>query len=126
MQDLKQIKLSEAIGKRIADVRVASEKHIIKYDDGSFSFFERYEEWDSQYQDDITLKYEKFIERLGIRSDGSTYFTGVQEMLIELGILDGDKLIEDAKGRIEKYVADCEIRERKDYEKLRAKFESKS
>jgi len=69
------------------------------------------------------LKYEKFIEKLGVRSDGSTYFTWTQEMLIELGILDGKMLIEDAKERIEKYVEECKVRERKEYDRLKAKFE---
>lgn len=44
-------------------------------------------------------------------------------MLIELGILDGQKLVQDAKERIEKYVEECKARERKEYEKLKAKFE---
>lgn len=123
MQELKQIKLTDAVGKKIAGVKVGYEKHIIKYEDGTFTFFERWEEWGSPQQGDVTLKYEKFIERLGIRSDGSTYFTGTQEMLIELGILDGQKLVQDAKERIEKYVEECKARERKEYEKLKAKFE---
>ena len=123
MQELKQIKLADAIGKKIVGVKVGSEKHIIKYEDGTFTFFERWEEWGSPSQGDIMLRYEKFIEKLGVRSDGSTYFTGVQEMLIELGILDGQKLIEDAKERIEKYVEECKVRERKEYDRLKAKFE---
>ncbi len=124
MQELKQIKLADAIGKKIKGVEVASEKHIIAFEDGTFTFFERWEKWGSPSQGDITLKYEKFIEKLGVRSDGSTYFSGVQEMLIKLGILDGEKLIEDAKERIEKYVEECKTRERKEYEKLKAKFEA--
>ena len=123
MQELKQIELADAIGKKIVGVKVGSEKHIIKYEDGTFTFFERWEEWGSPSQGDIMLRYEKFIEKLGVRSDGSTYFTGVQEMLIELGILDGQKLIEDAKERIEKYVEECKVRERKEYDRLKAKFE---
>lgn len=123
MQELKQIKLTDAVGKKIAGVKVGYEKHIIKYEDGTFTFFERWEEWGCPGQGDVTLKYEKFIEKLGIRSDGSTYFTGTQEMLIELGILDGQKLVQDAKERIEKYVEECKARERKEYEKLKAKFE---
>ena len=103
MQELKQIKLADAIGKKIVGIKVGYEKHIIKYDDGTFTFFERWEEWGSPSQGDTMLKYEKFIEKLGVRSDGSTYFTWTQEMLIELGILDGKMLIEDAKERIEKY-----------------------
>jgi len=121
--ELKQIKLADAIGKTIKGIEVGYEKHIIAYTDGTFSFFERYEEWGSTYQSDITLKYEQFIEKLGIRGDGTTYFTGTQEMLIKLGILDGEKLIEDAKERIEKYVEDCKISERKKYEELKAKYE---
>lgn len=45
MQELKQIKLTDAVGKKIAGVKVGYEKHIIKYEDGTFTFFERWEEW---------------------------------------------------------------------------------
>lgn len=124
MQELKQINLTDAIGKKIVGVKTGSDKVIIKYSDDTFSFFERWYEWDCLLHGDIPLKYEKFIEKLGIRSDGSTYFTETQEMLIALGILDGQKLIEDAKERIEKYVEECKVRERKEYEKLKAKFEN--
>lgn len=124
MQELKQINLTDAIGKKIVGVKTGRDKVAIKYSDGTFSFFERWYEWDCQQYGDITLKYEKFIEKLNVRSDGSTYFTETQRMLIELGILDGQKLIEDAKERIEKYVEEYKVRERKEYEKLKAKFEN--
>lgn len=122
MQELKQIKLVDAIGKKIIGVKISCDKHIIKYDDGTFTFFERYEDWGSPSQCDVILKYEKFIEKLGIRPDGSTYFTNTQKMLIDLEILDGDKLIADAKERIEKYVIENNMREIKQYEKLKQKF----
>ena len=44
-------------------------------------------------------------------------------MLIELGILDGQKLVEDAKERIKKYVEGCKVYELKEYNRLKAKFE---
>ena len=93
------------------------------YTDGSFSCFKEYDDWGSITNDDKKLKYDVFIEKLGIRSDGSTYFTGLQEFLIKAGILDGQKLIEDAKERIEKYIEDCEVKERKEFERLKAKFQ---
>lgn len=125
MQKINQIKLTDAIGKKIVGVKISSEKHVIKYEDGTFSFFERWEDWGSPTQGDIMLNYGEFVQKLNIRKDGSTYFTTTQYMLIELGILDGQKLIEDAKKRIEKYVKECEDRERKEYERLKAKFEKK-
>lgn len=125
MQEIKQIKLTDAIGKKVISVKIASEKHIIKYEDGTFSFFQRYEDWGCQFQEDIPLKYEKFIEKLNIRSDGTTWFTDTQEMLIELGLLDGQKLIADAKERIDEYVKKCNERDLREYERLKLKFESK-
>ena len=124
MQNLRQIKLADALGKKIIGVQVSDDKHIIKYDDGSFTFFERWEEWGSPSQGDVALKYETLVEKLRVRKDGSTYFTKTQEMLIELGILDGQKLIEDAKERIEKYVESCEAIDRKEYEILKKRFET--
>lgn len=125
MQELRQIKLDDAIGKKIKGVAVGSEKHIITYEDGTFSFFEQYEEWGSSVQDDVPLNYGRFIEKLGIRQDGSTYFTSLQEMLIKLGIISGEKLIEDSKERIEKYVEEVEKKEKKEYERLKQKYYNK-
>lgn len=122
MQELKQIELKQAIGKTIKDVFIDYSRFVIIYTDGSFSCFQEYDDWGSITYDDKKIKYEFLIEELGIRSDGSTYFTQLQDFLIKAGILDGQKLIEDAKERIEKYVSDCELKERKEYERLRAKF----
>jgi len=126
MQDLNQINLKEAIGKTIAKVAVTHDRHAIAYTDGSFSYFGRFDDWGSPSREDANLNYETFIERLNIRSDGSTYFTSTQEMLIAIGALDGAKLIEDAKERIAGYVANSEKLERKRYEELKAKFEPKN
>lgn len=124
MQELKQIKLTDAIGKKIKAVRIERDKHVIVYDDGSFSFFQKYEEWGSDFSSDIELKYEKFIDKLGIREDGSTYFTSTKEMLIAVGVLDRFKLIEDAKERIEKYVEEKRERRYKLYKELEKEFTS--
>jgi hypothetical protein len=123
MQELKQVELKQAIGKTIKDVFIEYRNFVIIYTDGSFSCFKEYDDWGSITNDDKKLKYEVFIEKLGIRSDGSTYFTGLQEFLIKAGILDGQKLIEDAKERIEKYIEDCKTKERKEFERLKAKFQ---
>ena len=104
MQELKQVELKQAIGKTVKDVFIEYRNFVIIYTDGSFSCFKEYDDWGSITNDDKKLKYEVFIEKLGVRGDGSTYFTGLQEFLIKAGILDGQKLIEDAKERIEKYV----------------------
>jgi len=122
MQVLNQIKLSEAIGKKIVAVAVSYERHAIKYEDGSFSYFGRFDNWDSPEQADVILKYDTFIEKLNIRGDGSTWFTNTQELLIKIGVLDGDKLIEDAKSRIDAYVADYEKRELKELQRLTEKY----
>lgn len=124
MQELKQLELKQAIGKTIKNVFIEYRKFVIIYTDGSFSCFKEYDDWGSITNDDKKLKYEVFIEKLGIRSDGSTYFTGLQEFLIKAGILNGQKLIEDAKERIEKYVSDFEAKEKKEYERLMTKFHS--
>jgi hypothetical protein len=123
MQELKQVELKQAIGKTIKDVFIEYRIFVIIYTDGSFSCFKEYDDWGSITTDDKILKYDKFIEKLGIRTDGSTYFTGIQEFLIKAGILDGQKLIEDAKERIEKYVEDWKIKERYEFERLKAKFQ---
>jgi hypothetical protein len=123
MQQLKQVELKQAVGKTIKDVFINYRNFVIIYTDNSFSCFKGYDDWGSITNDDCILKYEGFIEKLGIRSDGSTYFTGLQEFLITAGILDGKKLIEDAKERINKYVEDCNVREKKEYDRLRGKFE---
>ena len=124
MQALKQVELKQAIGKTVKDVFIEYRNFVIIYTDGSFSCFKEYDDWGSITNDDNKLKYEVFIEKLGIRSDGSTYFTGLQEFLIKAGIIDGQKLIEDAKERIEKYARDFEAKEKKEYERLMAKFHS--
>lgn len=125
MQELNQIELKQAIGKTIKDVFIEYRNFVIIYTDGSFSCFKEYDDWGNITNDDNKLKYDVFIEKLGIRSDGSTYFTGLQQFLIKAGILDGQKLIEDAKERIENYVSDLEAKEKKEYERLSAKFNSK-
>jgi hypothetical protein len=122
MQELKQVELKQAIGKTIKDVFIEYNSFAIVYTDGSFSCFKEYDDWGIITKDDKKLKYEVFIEKLGIRSDGSTYFTRFQEFLIKAGILDGQKLIEDAKERIEKCAEDCKAKERKEFERLKAKF----
>lgn len=121
--EFKQIKLADAIGKTIKGIEVGYDKHLIAYTDGTFSFFVRYEEWGSTHQSNIVIKYENFIENLGINRDGTTYFTETQEMFINLGIIDGEQLIKDAKDRIEEYVEAFNKSERKKYEELKAKFE---
>lgn len=126
MQVLNQINLADAIGKTIAKIAVSSDRHVIAYTDGSFSLFERYEEWGSPNQSDVKISYKSCVAKLNIRADGSTWFTSTQEMLIEAGVLDGDKLIEDAKERIDAYVAQCEESDRKRYEGLKARFEPKN
>lgn len=122
MQEFKQIKLADSIGKKIVAIKVAHCKHIIKYDDGSFSFFERYEEWGSSILEDTKLKYEVFIQKLNVQNDGRVLFTETQQFLIDLGILDGNKLIEDGKNKINERIAEIEMRERKEYERLKYKF----
>ena len=124
MQELKQVELKQAIGKTLKNVHTSYKGFVIIYTDGTFSCFKEYDNWGSLTNDDNILKYEKFIEKLGIRPDGSTYFTELQQFLIDAGILDGEKLIEDAKPRIEKYVQECEAKERKDYVRLKEKFET--
>jgi len=125
MQELKQIKLTDAIGKTIKAVEIGNNKHIILFEDNSFSFFERYTYYNCEYQEDTILKYSAFIDRIGIRPDGSTYFTNTQKMLIDLGVLNAEKLIEDAKERILEYVKNCEEKEKQIFEKLKLKFEDK-
>lgn len=122
MQNLNQIELKQAVGKIIKSVFVESRFFVIIYTDDSFSCFKEYDDWGTITNDDSTLKYEKFIEKIGIRPDGSTYFTGLQEFLIRAGVLDEEKLIEDAKERIEEFVNKCESKERQEYERLKAKF----
>lgn len=122
MQELKQIELKQAIGKAIQDVFIEHRFFVLIYTDGTFSCFKEYDDWGTITNADSTLTYEKFIEKIGIRPDGSTYFTGLQEFLIKAGILDGEKLIEDAKERIDEFVNQCESKERKEYERLKAKF----
>ena len=123
MQELDQVELKDAIGKTIKNVHVGYRNFVIIYTDNSFSCFKEYDEWGSITNDDCKLKYGGFIERLGIRADGSTYFTGLQEFLINAGILDGEQLILDAKPRIDKYVEQCNQHELKEYNRLKAKFE---
>lgn len=122
MQELKQVELKQAVSKTIKDVFIDYRNFIIIYTDGSFSCFKEYDDWGSITSDDKILKYEIFIEKLGIRNDGTTYFTGLQEFLIKAGILDGNKLIEDSKERIEKYVENLKIRELKELERLKQKY----
>ena len=107
MQDLKtkRVALKDAIGKTIKAVAVDSEMHAITYEDGTFSVFGRFGEWDFPNQGDVFLDYGEMIKELGIRTDGSTYFTDLQKLLIEVGALDGDALVADAKERIDTYVA---------------------
>ena len=121
-QELKQIKLTDSIGKTIEGVKVSSYKHLIKYTDGTFSFFSQYCEWDSYSRDDIKIEYSKFIEKLKIRRDGTTYFTNTQQMFIDLGLLDGDLLIEHAKERIDREVKYCNDNDMATYLRLKEKF----
>lgn len=123
MQELKQIELKQAIGKSIKNVHISYKGFVIIYTDDTFSCFKEYDNWGSLTNEDSILKYEIFIEKLGIRPDGSTYFTELQQFLIDAGILDGNKLIEDAKPRIKKYVKEFEEKERREYERLKDKFE---
>jgi hypothetical protein len=118
MQELKQIELKQAIGKTIKNVFIEYNNFILIYTDGSFSCFEEYDDWGSITNGDKILKYEVFIEKLGIRADGSTYFTGLQQFLIKAGVLNGEQLIKDAKDRIKKYVQECRDKEYKDYIRL--------
>lgn len=126
MQELNQIELKQAIGKTIKDVFIGHRNFVIIYTDGSFSCFKEYDDWGSITNDDVFLKYEVFIERLGVRRDGSTYFTEFQEFLIKAGILDGQKLIEDAKTHIDKCVEEFAIRDRKEYDRLKIIFETEN
>jgi hypothetical protein len=123
MQELNQVELEKAIGKTIKNVHVGHTEFVIIYTDNSFSCFKKYDDWGSVSNDDCKLKYEGFIERLCIRADGSTYFTGFQQFLIDAGVLDGEQLILDTKNRIDRYVEDCKQREFKEYNRLKEKFE---
>jgi hypothetical protein len=125
MQELKQVKLQDAIGKTIVCVKVTPDAHAIKYYDGTFSFFGKRQKWDLELQSDIILTYDNLINTLGISYDGKTYFTDTQEMLIDIGVLDGKKLIKDAKDRIAKVILENKERELKQYERLKSKFEKK-
>ncbi len=122
MQNLNQIELKQSVGKCIKNVFIDYRFFVIIYTDDSFSCFKQYNDWDDITNDDCILKYEKFIEKLGIRNDGSTYFTDLQEFLIKAGILNGEKLIEDSKERIDKYINECKNKELKEYERLKQKF----
>jgi hypothetical protein len=123
MQELNQVELKESIGKTIKKVHIAYNQFVIIYTDDSFSCFKEYDDWGSITNGDHKLKYNMFIEKLGIRADGSTYFTGFQQFLIDAGILDGKQLILDAKPRIDKYVEECKQRELKEFQRLKEKFE---
>lgn len=123
MQELNQIWLKDAIGKKITAVEVGHDKHAIKFDDGSFSFFERWEEWGSPRQGNTKITYEEFFKKLNVQKNGDVIFTETQEMLINLGAMDGKKLLEDAKGIIQDKVDNIERQERKMYEILKSKFE---
>lgn len=122
MQELDQVELKDSIGKTIKSVHVEYNQFVIIYTDNSFSCFKEYDDWGSITNGNHKLKYEGFIERLGIRADGSTYFTRFQQFLIDAGILNGEQLILDAKPRIEKYVEQCKQNELKEYNRLKAKF----
>lgn len=122
MQKLDQIELKDVVGKTIKSVHIESRFFAIIYTDNSFSCFKEYDDWGSISFADCKLHYEGFIERIGIRANGSTYFTGFQQFLVDAGILDGEQLILDAKPRIDKYVEEHKQRELKEYNRLKAKF----
>lgn len=122
MQELNQIELKDSIGKIIKSVHVGYRNFVIIYTDASFSCFKQYDEWDCLTNEDCKLKYEVFIEKLGIKADGSTHFTRFQQFLIDAGILNGEQLILDAKPRIDKYVEDCKQKDLGEYYRLKAKF----
>ena len=122
MQKLKQIKLVDAIGKKIINVKVYFDKHIIQYEDGSFSFFEQWGNWDGA-QNDNMFNYEEMLIGVNVQKDNSVHFTENQLILIDLGILDEKKFILDAEKYITKNIEKRENDERKLYEKLKEKFE---
>jgi hypothetical protein len=123
MQTFNQIKLQDSVGKTVKAVEAKYLKLLIVFTDNSFSFFERYDEFGSQEQSNIIITYQGFIDSLYVNHDGRIITTSTQQMFIDTGLLDFDKLIEDCKEQIQKKLSWYEAREREEYAKLKAKFE---
>lgn len=121
----KQINIKDSVGKQIARAETDGARVAIAYTDGTFSVFEEYDDWGCTGVRDAIMKDSVFIDKLGKRADGSTYFTDLQEILIKIGVLDGNALIAMAKDRIDEYVEKEDKRMRKLYLELHEKYGEK-
>jgi len=117
-----QINIKDAVGKEIKAVGTDGDRVAIAYTDNTYSIFEQYDDWGCTGIRDQFVSDKTFVEKLGKLADGSTYFTDFQKILIEIGVLDGDELVSMAKEHIQKYVEKENVRERKLYNKLHAKY----
>lgn len=123
MQELNQIKLKDAAGKTIAEVSYTDDYLYLKYTDGSFSFLNNYENYDTIYQNDYLIKYSDILSSVNVRNDGSLYYDSAVNVMIKFGIINEQQLIEDSKEKIEKHLDWIKKQELKRYEELKVKFE---
>ncbi len=117
-----QIKLEETVGKNISSIKYDDDRLLICYTDNTFVFFGRYQNYDYSEQGDFNITFEKFIEKINIRPDGSTWFTRTQEMFIDSGIISEETLLEACADKIKSRIEATEKIEKEEFERLKLKF----
>lgn len=104
MNKLNQLKLENQVGKIIKGVFTSFNSVIFTFEDGSFSFWEEYQNFEITEKEDVFLDYEfDFIKKVCVGDKGTVYFKGnIVDLFIESGIIDKSILINDCKDIIKK------------------------
>lgn len=117
----KQVKFQDAVGKTVAAVGIYKDSIGIRYTDGTFSYAERYSNWQDYVFSDLFYSYEKLLEDVTLAGN-SVYFTAMHETLFRIGVLSKESILEELQPMLNKVQAEIEQGERKLYEQLKAKY----
>lgn len=122
MKDLKQIKVNESVGKQIVNVQSNSDKVLLVFNDGTFSFFQRYQDFDCDMVGNVLITIKGFAERLSLNIHNEPILSGTMKMFVDAGLIDFHELCLFAKDKIDSLVEARKYAELKQLKRLQEKY----
>ncbi len=122
MEDLKQVKVYESVGKQIVNVQLNSDKVLLVFNDGTFSFFQRYQDFDCDIIGDVSITVKGFAERLSLNVNNEPILSGTMKMFVDAGLIDFKELCLFAKDKIDALVEARKDADLKHLKRLQEKY----
>jgi hypothetical protein len=127
MQKINQINLEEAIGKTIEKVlKYDNYTIIIKYTDDSFSCYTVCTDYDNVQMDstlyDYNVSYKRLINYIRLNPNTTQVEYGLAKSLWELGIINEQQFIEDAKIHINNLLRHNRLLDKIELDRLRKTY----